>query len=143
MERTVIRRNSDQFGPKTGSGAPSGGFTLLEMLIALVILSVSILALTSVTLTAIRVNNENEVRNAAIRTTSERASTLLAVPIDSVASGSANTTLRLRGGDYPCVESWTVTSLTNDLRQIVINVQYTLKGESYTNTSVIYKHRAR
>ena len=60
------------------------GFSLVEMMIALVILSVAILGMTSVTLMTIRTNIENDLRNAVVRVTSEVAENLVSMPIDDV-----------------------------------------------------------
>jgi prepilin-type N-terminal cleavage/methylation domain-containing protein len=120
------------------------GFTLIEMLIALVILSVSILAMTSMTLTAIRTNLDNDLRNAAIRLTAEVAEDLGALPIESVvATGTPETRqVSIRGGVFPYQVTRTVTPLSNDLRQVNITVSYTSKGVTKTNSAVVYKHRA-
>lgn len=142
MELPVTRLKRTRRGvPALTSG--SGGFSLLEMLVALVILSVSILAMTSVTLTSIKTNLHNDIRNAAIRLTSETAEQILAEPIDSAVSGTADRNLKLRGKDYPFRVVRAVQNLTNDLRQVVITVQYNYRGQQYSNTAVIYKHRAQ
>jgi hypothetical protein len=104
------------------------------MLVALVILSVSILAMTSVTLTAIKTNMHNEIRNAAIRLTSETVEQILAGPIDSAVSGTTDRNLRLRGGNYSFRVVRAVQNLTNDLRQVVITVHYNYRGQQYNNT---------
>lgn len=120
------------------------GFTLIEMLIALVILSVSILAMTSLTLTAIRANLDNDLRNAAIRLTAEVAEDLGAMPIESVVATVTPETrqVSIRGGVFPYQVTRTVTTLTNDLRQVNITVSYTSQGVTKTNSAVVYKHRA-
>jgi prepilin-type N-terminal cleavage/methylation domain-containing protein len=71
MERTV--RNSK-------------GFSLVELMIAIVIMAVSFLALSAAMVSSISVNIENELMNSAVRLTAQTAEVLLALPIDNVNS---------------------------------------------------------
>lgn len=75
----------------------SDGFSLIEMMTALVIISLALLVLSAVLIHAIQINVANDLRNAAIRLTNQTAEVILAVPFDSVRScgvtadpGSAN-----------------------------------------------------
>ncbi len=75
----------------------SDGFSLIEMMTALVIISLALLVLSAVLIHAIQINVSNDLRNAAIRLTNQTAEVILAVPFDSVRScgvtadpGSAN-----------------------------------------------------
>lgn len=61
-------------------------FSIIEMMIALFILTVAVLGLLELTITSIRTNLQNDMRNASIRLTSQTAEILLAQPIDSVAT---------------------------------------------------------
>jgi prepilin-type N-terminal cleavage/methylation domain-containing protein len=118
------------------------GFTLVEMMVALVILSVSILALTSVTITAMKVNLDNDTRNAAVRLTGEITEDLFIVPFDSLVSSVAphqTRTVQLRGATKDFTVKWTVTSTTATLKQILIVVSYDIKGKTFTNRSVVYR----
>lgn len=118
------------------------GFSLIEMLIALIILSVSILGMTSVTLLTMRTNLENDLRNAAIRVTTEVAEDLGAMPIENVIDGIETRQTSIRGINIPYTVVLDVENLTNDLRQVNITVSYTSKGVTKTNSAVVYKHRA-
>src|SRR3989338_7623526 len=66
--------------------AADKAFSLIEMMIALFILTVAVLGLLNLTITSIRVNLQNDMRNTSIRLTSQTAEILLAQPIDSVAT---------------------------------------------------------
>ena len=69
--------------------APAGnsdGFSLIEMLIAVVIIALTLLALCSAMANAISANLGNELRNTAVRLTNQTAEVLLALPIDSIQS---------------------------------------------------------
>lgn len=118
------------------------GFSLVEMMVALVILSISILALTSITLTSMKANVGNDARNAAVRLTGEVTETLFKVPFDDLVSSvdpHETRTVRLRGTDKNFTVSWTVTPTTATLKQIVIKVKYYIKEKPYTNQSVVYR----
>jgi len=154
------------------------GFSLVEMMIALFILTVAVLGLLELTITSIRTNLQNDMRNTSIRLTSQTAEILLAQPIDSVATcgltpdsstgamnynssytyttanaclyASADTDVKkypnpsqaIRSGTVNYNIYWSVLSPTNDIRQITITVSYFYRGQQYSNTAVIYKHRA-
>ncbi len=138
------------------------GFTMIEMMIALFILVVSILGLTTLTITSIQANHQNDLRNTAIKLTSEVAEIILAQPIENIVSGSltpydaSNTAISsgtygykqypnpvqaIKGGTVPYTVTWIATSLTGDLTQVNITVAYTYRGQQYTNNAIIYKHR--
>lgn len=72
--------------------APAGnskGFSLVEMLVAVVIIAFTLLALCSAMVNAISANLGNELRNTAVRLTNQTAEVLLALPIDSIQSCGA------------------------------------------------------
>lgn len=87
MERIVISHKSRwQRVKKGGNGLLSNehGFSLLEMLIASVVLLISMLALLGLTITSIQVNMQNDIRNTAIRLTTQTAEALLTQPVESL-----------------------------------------------------------
>lgn len=146
---------------RDASGAgDNSGFSMVEMMIALFILTVSILALTTLSITAIRANHQNDLRNTAIRVTTEVAEILLAQPIDNITTGNLkpydtsnlaltpsykyypNPVQPIKGGTQEYTVSWTATRLTGDLMQIDITVGYIYKGLQHTNNAIIYKHKA-
>jgi prepilin-type N-terminal cleavage/methylation domain-containing protein len=121
------------------------GFSIVEMMIALAILSISILALTTVTLTSIKTNLRNDMRNTAIRLTNEKAEELLAQNFADIASsGPVATVVPLRGASKTFNVTCTVTKPTDNLRQITITVDYDWPGQTPppSNTTVIFRHKA-
>jgi len=64
----------------------SNGFSLIEMMTALVIIALTLLVLSAVLIHAIKINVVNDLRNAAIRLTNQTAEILLALPFDSIHS---------------------------------------------------------
>lgn len=115
------------------------GFSLAEMLVALVILSVSILAMTSMTLTAIKVNVDNNMRNTAVRLTGEITEDLFITPFDQLVTGSETRTVNMRGINRTFDVDWTVTSTTATLKQVVVEVTYEVKNKEFSNRSVFYR----
>jgi prepilin-type N-terminal cleavage/methylation domain-containing protein len=138
------------------------GFTLIELMIALVIIMVSMLALLSSIVTSISANMGNEIRNTAIRVTNETAEALLALPIDDaeLSTGSShvntfttgpngqqvkgfpNPVQRIRSYDVSYTITWVVTAPSANLKQINITVSYPYKNQTNANASLVYKHRA-
>jgi prepilin-type N-terminal cleavage/methylation domain-containing protein len=64
----------------------SNGFSLVEMLVALVIIAITLLGLSAATLSSINVNLGNDLRNTGVRLTNQTAEILLALPVDGINS---------------------------------------------------------
>lgn len=138
------------------------GFTLIELMVAMLIIMVSMLALLTSILTSMSANMGNEIRNTAIRVTNETAEALLALPIDDSelsvgvthvntfstgptgqqVRGFPNPTQNIRVYQVTYTIQWTVSAPTANLKQVNITVTYPYKNQSYTNASLVYKHRA-
>ena len=117
------------------------GFSLIEMLVAMVILSVSMLALTALTITAMKTNMRTDLRNTAIRLCDEKAEEFTAAPIDGIVTANETRHVSLRNGAVSknFQIEWTVTPQGNDLKQIEINVK--CDDKVYQRT-VVFKHRS-
>jgi len=61
----------------------SKGFSLIEMMVALVVIAFTLLALSAAMVSSVTVSMENELRNAAVRLTNQTAEVLLALPVES------------------------------------------------------------
>jgi len=115
MERTV--RNSK-------------GFSLVELMIAIVIMAVSFLALSAAMVSSISVNIKNELMNTAVRLTAQTAEVLLTLPIDNVNSCGVTTDPEAPrySGSYTYDDSNDCLSAEmNDYRKFTNPVQ-TVKG---------------
>jgi prepilin-type N-terminal cleavage/methylation domain-containing protein len=64
----------------------SDGFSLVEMMTALVIVALTLLVLSATLIHAIKVNVVNDLRNAAIRLTNQTAEVILSLPFESIHS---------------------------------------------------------
>ncbi|MEK6698007.1 MAG: hypothetical protein AABZ10_03085 [Nitrospirota bacterium] len=139
----------------------SKGFSLIELMIAVVFIMISMLALLTAIVTSVRTNLENDLRNTAIRVTNQTAEALLALSIHptidpELTDGShsriaGNTTQNekgfpltaqtVRGSRQTYTIQWAVVSRTTNVKEITITVSYTSRNKPYTNTAVIYKHK--
>lgn len=127
--------------PPSVETSRSAGFTLVEMLAALLLISISLLALAQLTLTSISVNVANETRNGAVRVASEKTEWMYAQKFSTLVSGTEIRNLTVRGViGRPYTLTWTVTDYPPNLKRIELLVQYTLKGSEYRTSSVIYRH---
>jgi prepilin-type N-terminal cleavage/methylation domain-containing protein len=133
------------------------GFSLIELLVAMFIIAISMMALLSSILTGMSANLQNDMRDTAIRITNATAEAILSLPQDDaeLSPGShtrttGNTAQDLKGFPQP-VQSirgtqqtytigWVVAPLATGTMQVTITVALSApyKGNSYTNTSVIY-----
>lgn len=135
------------------------GYTLIEMMVAVTILAVALLGLGGLVATSMQNNLKNDLRGIAVRVAGETAEAIRTQPFDSVANGSLapydntnaalapdfqlfpNPVRQVRSGSRAFTVSWTVLLRSDDLLEVSIQVQYTLKGETLTNNSTIYRHR--
>ncbi len=146
------------------------GFSLIELIIAMVIIMISMLAVLTVILKSTTTNLQNDLRNTAIRITNQTAEALLALSIDDsdvsatldptgltrIASahtrtaspspqdnkGLPKTIVSIRGFQTTYTITWDVAAPTGNVKQINITVGYTYKNRPLTNAVVVYKHRA-
>ena len=127
--------------PQPAKRRSDAGFTLIEMLVAMVILSVSMLALTALTITAMKTNMRTDLRSTAVRLCDEKAEEFTAAPIDAIVTDNETRSVSLRNGavskDFQI--EWSVTPQGNDLKQIEINVK--CDDKVYQRT-VVFKHRS-
>jgi type IV pilus assembly protein PilV len=113
------------------------GFTLVEYLIATVILSVGLLALINLQLTAIRGNSDSKEKTRAIFLTEKKMEELKNTPYGSLAIGTALDPnnpingLGQSGGIFN--RSWTIQNYSGSsfMKQITVSVSWTLKGQSH------------
>jgi prepilin-type N-terminal cleavage/methylation domain-containing protein len=135
------------------------GFSLIELLIAMMIIMISMLALATATGNFIRVNLENEMRNTATRIANQTTEALYSLPFNDPdlapgvhnrilndaglnAKGIPNTLQTVRGSRQTFNIQWTVVQQTNEALEVRISVSYTIRGTQVAKNAVIYKHVA-
>ncbi len=144
--------------------ANNKGFSLLEMMIATMIIVISMLALFQMIEISMDSNLKNELRSAAVRLTNQTAETLLAIPttadsaVDPLLTSATTTHTRIANDSYqdnvglPKRQqsirgttttfdiTWYVVDNTDTVKQIQITVGYSYKNKSYTNSTTVFKH---
>jgi type IV pilus assembly protein PilV len=116
------------------------GFTLVEFLIATVILSVGLLALINLQWTAIRGNSDSKEMTRAIFLTEKKMEELKNAPYGALVIGTTQDNnnpmngLGQSGGIFS--RSWTIQSYlgSNFMKQVTVNVSWTLKGQNHNTT---------
>jgi len=132
------------------------GFTLIEMMVAILIIMVSMLAYLTVIMTAMRTSNTNEFRDISTRIANQTGEALLSLPFtDSELSmgahsrtaqdttqgskGLPDTTQVVRGSLQTYTINWSVSPLSLDSLQIVITVTNVARNKTYN--LAVYKQR--
>lgn len=132
------------------------GFTLIEMMIAIVLIMVSMMAYLSAMVTAIQTSNNNEFRDVSTRIANQTGESLLALPFsdseltlgnhsrianDSTQGnkGLPDTTQVVRNSQQSYSISWIVTPQSLDAIQILITVRNTNNNKIYN--LVVFKQR--
>ena len=122
------------------------GSTLLEMLMALMILLVVSLALTQSALVGISTNMQNSLRDEAVNVADMRMSQLESLPFTDAFTdpGLAATppvtetgiTRNLRHFTITYTPTRTITDISADSKQIAIAVAWMYKGKAYTHGTI-------
>jgi len=139
------------------------GFSLVELLVSIIILLVSLLGLLPLMIQSINANLNDDLRNTAVRLTSQTAEAIHSLPFDDAdIMGSSTGVLHTRAADGPdqdrkgfpkpsqtirnfqqnYVISWNVVDRNDNIKEIVISVAYSdQQREAQSHSAVIYKHR--
>lgn len=132
------------------------GFTLIEMMIAVFIIMISMLAFLNVTIMSIRTSLQNDMREMATRLANQTGEVLLALPFSDPlltvgttirttgnaaqnAAGIPDTVQTMRGTRQIYNIRWNVTPLTSTSIQIVTTVTYTFRDAGLTRSLVLFK----
>jgi prepilin-type N-terminal cleavage/methylation domain-containing protein len=116
-------------------GPLRAGFTLIEVIGALVIFSVGVLMVLSLAGSLSRQMDWAAVTSELVVRAQERLDSLEAVPFSSLTPGSSEETLRIRGDTYASTVS--VTSVTDLMYRLDVSIGPTdgADGPSYAVTS--------
>lgn len=121
--------------PCRGSGPPEGGFTLIEVIGALVIFSLGVIMVLQLTGALSRQMEFAAKTSQVVARAQERLDSLESLPFDSLTLGSRQDTTTILGTPYRL--STTVTAVTAILRQIDLTMAPSsgASGPTYTTTS--------
>jgi type IV pilus assembly protein PilV len=128
----LLRRNSD-------------GFTLVEFLVATVIIMVGLLALLQSVNISLAHNLANILRNQAVMLADDRMAQEKALPFDSITPGTSSSVVNLNAKG--AFKNYSVvrinTDLTANTRKIEINVVWKHKGTRYIHSasSLVSRHQ--
>jgi prepilin-type N-terminal cleavage/methylation domain-containing protein len=112
------------------------GFSLIELLVALVIIGVSIMGLMEMSIIVMDNNLRNEIRNKAIETLSNHVSNLTSMNYDNVSEGTStisdNEKIRNFQKQFTIIDN--VTSNATSSKNITSKINWTYRGKSYNYT---------
>lgn len=116
------------------------GFTLVEFLIAIVILSVGLLALINLQITSIQSNHDSKEMTRATFLAEQEMEVLKNTPYGTLSIGTTQDPnnpmngLGHSGGIFN--RSWTIQNYngSNLMKEITVNVSWTLRGRSHNAT---------
>lgn len=115
------------------------GFTLVEFLISIVILTVVLLALLETVNLSIAHNMKNQLRNQAVMVTDEKMNTEKLKPFDAISSGTTKVytdTYRIGLAQKNYSSTKTITTISSQTKSININVSWYYKGQRYTHSII-------
>ncbi len=119
------------------------GMSLIEVMIALVILLIASLALMKTALLGISMNVQNTLRDEAVNVAETEMNDLRSVPFDNIGSAATTTVIKrnFRGFTVDYAVTPGVADITTDSKQINIKVDWSYKGQGYTHgiTSILRK----
>jgi prepilin-type N-terminal cleavage/methylation domain-containing protein len=120
------------------------GVTLIEMMIALVILLVVSLALMQTAIIGMNVNLQNILRDEAVNIAEMRMNQLRSLPYDSILPGAeAPVTRTFRGFTETYTPTRIVSTLltSTNIKQVTISVSWDYRGKTYSHgiTTIVRK----
>jgi prepilin-type N-terminal cleavage/methylation domain-containing protein len=124
QQNLPISGHSEAAAPGLHSAASRRGFTLVEMMVAVVILAVGLLGLASTAAVVIRQVGGGAHQSIAATVVQSRLEWLRSMPCSSIKDSSANT----RG----VAEHWVPTATVNRVLWVVDTVTYPLGGSTRT-----------
>lgn len=142
----------------------SKGFTLIEMMVAMLIIMVSMIAFLTTISVTMRASLNNDLREVSTIVANQTGEALLALPMtDSELSrgvahvriqddatqsskGLPNTLQTVRGTQTPFTIQWQVISLSTvtnpDSVRVVVSVGYVSNNQTITKDTVLFKRKA-
>lgn len=117
------------------SQSSSHGFTLVEVMVAILILTVGLLGLLQLTITASEQNLRNAFRTEAVQISEERLLSRRVQPFDNITGGlkSQQVASRLRGFTMNYTVERSYTDLSPDSKQLIVTVRWNYKNNPYSH----------
>jgi Tfp pilus assembly protein PilV len=111
------------------------GLTLVEVMIAFLVLLFTSLALMQTALVSISANMQNVLRDEAVRVAEMRINDARSTAFDNITSNNLTVTRTLKSVSEPFVTTMTVSQLSGDIKQVDVTVTWTWKSVSYTHSA--------
>lgn len=115
------------------------GFTLIEVLVASIILTIAMLGILETMVLSMQQNLNNYSKNESVRIAEQRMNELRNTSFASLASGSSTVTRSFKNFTKNFSVVWNVTALTANSVAIQVVVSWNIRGKSYSHsiTSII------
>jgi prepilin-type N-terminal cleavage/methylation domain-containing protein len=113
------------------------GMTLIEIMIALVILLFASLALMKIAVLTISTNVQNVVRDEAVNAAETRMNDLRSVPFDNIETAATATVISRNVRNFTVnynIPTPAVTPINANCKQITISVAWSYRGQAYTHS---------
>lgn len=110
------------------------GFTLIEVLVAICILSISMLAILEAVVITMEHNLNNVSRDESVRIAEAKMNELRNTAFSTLASGSSNVTRNFRNFTRTFNVQWTINNLSANSIAIVVMVTWTHRGIQHTHS---------
>lgn len=113
------------------------GFTLVEVMIALLMLLLISLAMMQTALVSIDANMTNVLRDEAVHVAEQRMTTARNTSFDALTSDGADVPedRKVRNATITYNTRLTATTLNTDNKQVRVDVRWAWKGQNYTHTT--------
>lgn len=110
------------------------GFTLIEVMVAFVIILITMLGLMNLTLQAIAVNAGNEIRDEAVRVAEEIAARMESTSYNSVTSGMLPPVTRNMRNFSVNYNPEIIVNDFGNFKVVNVRINWVYKGKNYTYT---------
>ncbi len=109
------------------------GFTLIELMVAVLIMTIGLLGILDVMINYTRINLDNVMRDEAMRITEETMESLRTAGFDVLAASTSTVTRKVRSMDVPYTVTTNVRNLSGQSKEIWVEVTWTFKGRTHVH----------
>lgn len=139
----TLRRITGQKGGRPDSVTGNGGFTLMEIMVALMILAIGVMGIWSMQGVAIRSNTTARRITDTATLGADQFEVLMRLPYNSAAlTPETTTTQTITRNNIEYTLSWTVSALNvpiNNVKTITVNASWMEAGQQRSVAYVYYK----
>jgi type IV pilus assembly protein PilV len=111
------------------------GFTLIEVLVACVILTIGMLGILETMVLSMQQNLTNFSRDESVRIAEQTMNELRNSDFTLLANGNSTVTRSFKNFSKNFTVTWTVTSLTTNSVAIQVVVGWTIRGKTYSHSA--------